>query len=169
MEQESSLTALEKAQIAYNQFPTEFKSIILSTVSEDGFPHSSYAPFVRDEGKNIYILASDLASHTQHLRSSGKASVLFIAEESDTPQIFARTRLTFDCTATIIERDTMQWQLIVDQMQVRFGEIVGMLRGLMDFHLFQLTPTQGQFVMGFGQAYQISGEQLDQLTHQKRS
>jgi hypothetical protein len=169
MEQESSLSALEKAQIAYNQFPEEFKSIILSTVSDDGFPHTSYAPFVMDEGKNIYILASDLAQHTQHLRNSNKASILFIAEESKTPQIFARTRLTFNCTATIIERETTQWQLIIDQMQERFGEIVGMLRGLMDFHLFKLTPTQGQFVMGFGQAYQISGEQLDVLTHQKRS
>ncbi len=169
MEQESSLTALEKAQIAYNQFPQQLQTIILSTMSEDGFPHTSYAPFVMDEAKNIYILASDLASHTQHLRNSGKASILFIAEESKTPQIFARTRLTFNCTATIIERETNQWESIVDQLQARFGEIVGMLRGLMDFHLFKLTPTQGQFVMGFGQAYQISGEKLDVLTHQKRS
>jgi putative heme iron utilization protein len=169
MEQNSSSSALEKAQITYNQFPEHLQSIILSTVSEDGFPHSSYAPFVIDEAKNIYILASDLASHTQHLRSSGKASVLFIAEESKTPQIFARTRLTFNCKVTIIERETTQWESIVDQLQARFGEIVGMLRGLMDFHLFKLTPTQGQFVMGFGQAYQISGEQLDILTHQKRS
>jgi putative heme iron utilization protein len=169
MEQESSLTALEKAQIAYNQFPDSFQSLILSTVSEDGFPHISYAPFVMDETKNIYILASDLASHTQHLRSSHKASVLFIAEESQTQQIFARTRLTFDCTVKMIERETTEWKLSIEQMQDRFGEIVGMLRGLMDFHLFQLTPTQGQFVMGFGQAYQISGEQLDVLTHQKRS
>ena len=160
--------SLDKAQKIYQHFPEQFQSIILSTVNDRGIPHVSYAPFVMDEAKNLYILASDLATHTQHLRNSGKASVLFIAEESQTQQIFARTRLTFDCTVTLIERQTKQWDVMVDHLQARFGEIVGVLRGLMDFHLFQLTPHQGQFVLGFGQAYRITGEQLDVLTLQQK-
>ena len=38
-------------------------------------------------------------------------------------------------------------------------------RALPDFRIFQLTPRDGRFVIGFGAAYQISGDNLSQLTH----
>ena len=37
----------------------------------------------------------------------------------------------------------------------------------LDFHLFQLKPLRGSFVMGFGKAYTISGEKMDLLEHMK--
>ena len=45
----------EKAQAEYEKFPAEFTSIIISTVNKQGIPNASYAPFVMDDNKNIYI------------------------------------------------------------------------------------------------------------------
>ncbi|MEM9217555.1 MAG: pyridoxamine 5'-phosphate oxidase family protein [Cyanobacteria bacterium P01_F01_bin.150] len=147
---------------AYHTFPEKFQSVILATVSDQGVPHSSYAPFVMDSDKNIYLLASTLAIHTQDLRTTGKASALFIEDERDSPKIFARTRLTFDCTVMEIERDTPEWNARVNQLQDRQGEVVGMIRQLLDFHLLQLTPTGGRFVSSFGKIFDI-GEDLKTL------
>jgi putative heme iron utilization protein len=157
------MSQLEKAQFEYKTFLEEFESIIISTVNEQGIPNASYAPFVKDELKNIYIYVSGLSTHTKNLDVNPHVSVLLIEDESQSNQIFARRRLNFDCTATLIERETDQWNKIVDQFQERFGEIIEVLRGLADFRIFRLTPYEGRFVIGFGGAYHISGENLDQI------
>ncbi|MEO1378228.1 MAG: HugZ family protein, partial [Cyanobacteria bacterium J06635_10] len=36
---------------------------------------------------------------------------------------------------------------------------------LADFRIFKLTPYNGRFVIGFGAAYHISGDNLDKLIH----
>jgi putative heme iron utilization protein len=158
------MSQLENVQAEYEKFTDEFSSIIISTVNEQGIPNASYTPFVIDELKNIYIYVSGLAIHTQNIYANPRVSVLFIDDESKTKQIFARRRLTFDCTATLLERDSDKWNKVVDQFQARFGEIIEMLRSLPDFRIFQLIPSEGRFVIGFGGIYRISGDNLDQFT-----
>ena len=158
------MNQIEKAQVAYENFPIQFGSIILSTVDAEGLPNASYTPFIMDEEKRIYIYVSGLATHTKNIYANPKVSVLFIEDESKTKQIFARRRLSFDCDPNLLTRDTPQWLEIVDKFQEKFGEIIEMLRSLTDFRIFQLTPTRGRFVVGFGAAYQISGDNLNQLT-----
>lgn len=162
------MSQLEKAQAEYESFPQAFQSVIISTISKEGIPNSSYAPFVIDEAKNIYIYISDLATHTQNLYANPRVSVLFIDDETKTNNIFARRRLSFDCIATLIARDTDTWNTIVDQFQERFGEMIEVLKSLGDFRIFQLTPSAGRFVIGFGTAYKISGDNLNQLIHISR-
>ncbi|WP_042342427.1 HugZ family protein [Calothrix sp. PCC 7507] len=157
------MSQLEQAQSEYQGFLEEFKSIIISTVSEQGLPNASYAPFVKDELKNIYIYVSGLSTHTKNIYANPHVSVLLIEDESQSNQVFARRRLNFDCTATLIERETEEWNKIVEQFQERFGQIIEVLRDLNDFRIFQLTPYEGRFVIGFGAAYHISGNNLDQL------
>jgi putative heme iron utilization protein len=157
------MNELEKVTAEYQKFTQEFQSIIISTIDDRGFPNGSYAPFVMDESKNIYIYVSGLSTHTQNLNVNPKVSVLFIEDEAQTPQIFARRRLNYDCIASLIERETDEWKDIVDQFQTAFGEIIEMLRSLADFRIFKLTPHNGRFVIGFGAAYHISGDNLDQL------
>ena len=157
------MNQLEKATVEYQKFTQEFQSIIISTVNEEGMPNGSYTPFIMDESKNIYIYVSGLSTHTQNLNVNPRASVLFIEDEAQTSQIFARRRLNYDCTATLVKSETDEWRNIVDKFQARFGEIIGMLRGLADFRIFKLTPHSGRFVIGFGQAYHISGDNLDKL------
>ena len=157
------MNQLEKAQAEYENFLGEFASIIIATVNENGIPQASYAPFVLDDAKNIYIYVSDLSTHTQNIYVNPSVSILFIEDEAKSNQIFARRRLTFDCQATLIERETEKWNQIWEQFQARFGEIIEVLRGLSDFRIFQLTPSQGRFVVGFGAAYHITGDNLNQL------
>jgi putative heme iron utilization protein len=157
------MNQIAKAQSEYEKFPGQFASIIISTVNQKGIPNASYTPFVIDASQNIYIYVSGLATHTQNLQENPHASVLFIEDEAKTNQIFARRRLSFDCTATLIERETAKWHQIVDEFQERFGQMIELLRGLPDFRIFQLTPTEGRFVMGFGEIYNINADNLQQL------
>ncbi|KYC40682.1 pyridoxamine 5-phosphate oxidase [Scytonema hofmannii PCC 7110] len=159
------MSQFETALTAYQGFTDQFLSVAIATVSTDGIPNASYAPFVFDENKNIYIYVSGLATHTQNLHAVPTVSVLFIEDESQTKQIFARRRLIFDCTATLIERDTDSWQQIVDRFEARFGDIIQMLRELPDFRIFKLTPNTGRFVIGFGAAYEVDPNGFATLKH----
>ncbi|MEO0759080.1 MAG: pyridoxamine 5'-phosphate oxidase family protein [Cyanobacteria bacterium J06648_16] len=157
------MSEFERVVELYNAFPQQFRSIVLSTVTDHGQPHASYAPFVMDLSKNVYIFISGLSAHTANLKGRGQASVLFIEDESKTEQIFARRRLAYDCSAQVIARDDGQWGAIATQFEDRFGNIIDVLKGLADFEIFQLRPESGRFVVGFGAAYRISGENLDTL------
>ncbi|MBD0269146.1 MAG: pyridoxamine 5'-phosphate oxidase family protein [Cyanobacteria bacterium Co-bin8] len=157
------MSQFDEVLAAYQAFPTERQSLMMSTVTADGMPHASYAPFVMDEDHRLYIYISGLSAHTQNLERSGKVSVLLIADESETPQIFARSRLTYDCTAQLLERETPTWDHVVSRFESRFGNIIEMFRQLEDFRIFQLTPYAGRFVVGFGAAYDVDPQQPDRL------
>lgn len=160
------MSKIEEAQAAYQGFTQQFESLILSTVSEDNQPNASYAPFVMDEVNNFYIFVSGLSTHTRNLYVN-QACIMFIDDESKTEQIFARRRLSFDCSPSLIERETKEWNQISDRFEERFGEMIQLFRSLPDFRIFKLTPTQGRFVIGFGAAYEITVDDFNSLKHIK--
>lgn len=159
------MSQFEAIQTAYQTFTDQFQSAVICTVSQDGLPNASYAPFVMDDRKNIYIYVSGLSTHTQNLNVKPIASVLFIEDESKTQQMFARRRLSYDCTASLINSSTATWIQTVSNFESRFGNIIQMLRDLPDFRIFQLTPTTGRFVVGFGAAYDVDASDLNKLIH----
>ncbi|MBE9063635.1 HugZ family protein [cf. Phormidesmis sp. LEGE 11477] len=159
----------EKLQQIYQSFPTQFGSVVLGTVGSDSQPQASYAPCIVDEAKNIYIFVSGLSAHTQNLTATKKASALFIEDESKTTQMFARKRLSYSCTATLLDRNSEQWDAIATRFETRFGNIVELMKGLPDFRLFQLQPRSGRFVLGFGKAYDVDPDDLDRLIHKGES
>lgn len=143
-----------------NLFIDKQKSLLLSTLSVSKQPHSSYAPFfVYQNG--FYIFVSQLALHTQHLLDSSIASILLIEDESVCDDIFARQRLTYDVSVNMIERNDTLWTQVIEGMTERLGERVTLLSQLGDFVLFQLTPTSGRYIKGFGKAYDLSGVDLN--------
>ncbi len=148
---------------AYQSLPLRVQSLMLSTVSPDGQPHASYAPYVMDDAHQIYIFVSGLSAHTGHLHRTGLASVLLIEDEAKAGQVFARQRISYDCQATLLPRDSEGWQAVADRFEQRFGEIIQMLRSLEDFQIFCLSPQAGRFVMGFGAAYAVDPHDLSQL------
>ncbi|MBF2063583.1 MAG: pyridoxamine 5'-phosphate oxidase family protein [Calothrix sp. C42_A2020_038] len=158
------MSQIEVATAAYRVFVSEFQSLMLGTVSKNGIPNVSYTPFVIDESKNIYIYVSGLSTHTQNLYTAPLASVMFIEDELQSQQIFARRRLTYDCSAALVERDTELWNEVLQRYEERFGEIIKTFRDLPDFRIFQLKPNKGKFVIGFGAAYNVSASDLDVLT-----
>ena len=144
------------------------RSLMLATVDAHGEPWVSYAPFVRGSSREFYVFVSELARHTPNLRKHPTATVLIIEDEAESAQIFARRRVTFECDVDIIARNQADWDLIVDQFQETFGELIATLRSLADFSLVRFAPRTAVFVKGFGQAYRLQGTHLDQAVHLRR-
>lgn len=149
---------------AMSALRTQMQSVFLSTLGEDGNPHSGYTPFVFD-GKDIIVFVSQLSLHTRDLLANNKASAMLIADESSSEQIFARTRLSYQCRAVVVDKSDDKYLPLLDAMRERHGKMIDLLRQLPDFVLFRLQPEKGQFVMGFGQAYSLHGDNLDEFEH----
>ncbi|WP_159650823.1 heme utilization protein HutZ [Vibrio atypicus] len=146
------------------EFRQARRTLQLATVDEEGRPNVSYAPFVQNQ-EGYFVLISEIARHARNLKANPNVSIMMIEDEDTSKQLFARKRLTFDAAATVVERDSQQWTQVVEQMKERFGEIIDGLSQLQDFVLFNMKPEQGLFVKGFGQAYQVSGDDLVDFVH----
>lgn len=146
------------------EFRQERRTLQLATVDAEGRPNVSYAPFVQNQ-EGYFVLISHIARHARNLEVNPHVSLMMIADEGSSKQIFARQRLTFDAVASVVPRETPLWQQVISQMQARFGEIIDGLSQLQDFALFQLKVEKGLYVKGFGQAYQVSGDDMVDFVH----
>ncbi|WP_409522757.1 heme utilization protein HutZ [Nitrincola sp. MINF-07-Sa-05] len=142
------------------------RSLMLATINPDGTPNVSYAPFALDQ-EGYYILISDIARHGRNLKVNPYVSLMIIEDEGAAKQLFARERLTFEALANMVERETDLWRNGIAQLQERHGDMIGNLSQLGDFNLFCLKPVAGLYVRGFGQAYQVSGDDLVEVVHLK--
>lgn len=147
------------------EFQAAFGSLLLATADAQGVPHASYAPYVTDDAGCYFVYVSELATHTANLQATPRAGVLFIEDEDEAQQLFARRRLTCDCCVQAVGRGTPLWEHTLDRLEARHGKLMAMLRGLQDFHLFRLVPLKAGYVRGFAQAYELSGEQLSEIRH----
>lgn len=144
------------------------KSLFLSSLTEDGTPYASYAPFaIADEG--FYVLLSEIAVHAVNLQANPLASVLVVEDEDTAKQLFARLRVTYQVEAQLIANDSDKWHAGIELLATRHGEIIGNLSQLADFKLFSLEPKSGRFVKGFGRAFAFSGKGLlgDEIAHMR--
>lgn len=146
------------------EFRQECRTLQLATVDGEGRPNVSYAPFVQNQ-EGYFILISHIARHARNLDINPHVSLMMIEDESSSKQIYARQRLTFDAVASVVPRESTLWRQVIGQMQQRFGEIIDGLSQLQDFSLFQLKVEQGLYVKGFGQAYQVSGDDMVDFVH----
>ena len=136
------------------QFQESFQNILLASVSVDGRANASTAPCLLLNGC-FHILVSELAQHTNNLLRHPQCHVLFVQDERESTNLFARKRLGLDCQASPISRDEPRWDEIVSEFRQRFGSVAAMVSSLPDFVLFELRPTSGSFVRGFAQATAI--------------
>ncbi len=138
-------------------FKDSFDSILLASLSPENLPHLSYSPLLRYEGEyHLYI--SEVAQHFANLRANpDRAQVMFIQDESQSPMLLARTRLTYDVRVEFLPRDEY-FEKVYDSFESRVGSNGGVsaVRNMLDFHLVRLHFGEGRFVKGFGQAYTIS-------------
>lgn len=146
-----------------NELIGSCKSVILATVNGEGAPNASYAPFARI-GNRFYILVSFMSRHTRNLRDIGKVSAMFIEDEANTRQIYARDRLTLDVSTREITRGTPDWEAGIEKLKENHGKVLDILVGLEDFIMIELTPVKGSYVNGFGSAYYVD-ELLEIIEH----
>ncbi len=155
----------ETAEETLQQLLGSIHTIQISSITVDGKPNISYAPYIRDDKGFYYIFISQLASHTNDLLHNPEVAIMLTEDEQNTRQIFARTRVTYHCQVETVTANEQSYAEVLDQFGMEFDGIIDVLRGLPDFILFRLIPQSGRFVMGFGQAYELEGEQFQQLRH----
>jgi putative heme iron utilization protein len=139
-----------------NEFISTCKTAVLATVSpNDATPNASYAPYLKWKDR-FYVLVSGLAQHTGNLLQSRKCHLMFLADEHESVNPFARKRVSYQCVATEVLREEERASQILDAMTDKFGPTIVMLRQLPDFRLIELYPQEGLFVRGFGQAFPLA-------------
>jgi len=146
---------LEKYKESYLQFIANRKNLILNLIDDESKPFASYAPFVKKEGK-LYIYISKIADHYRYMENNEYVDAFLIADESATNNKFATERARWSCTSANIGNDGHE-DIFELFNQDHGAKMVDMLRGL-DFSLFELTPLQGRYVVGFGMAFDIDME-----------
>jgi len=143
---------LEKNKEKYLQFVESRKNLILSLIDDEGKPFTSYAPFVKRDGK-LYIYISKIAEHYDLMEKNEFVDAFLIADESSTPNKFATERVRWNCTSNNLGNEGNEE--IFELFNTNHGEkMMDLLRGL-DFSIFELTPIQGRYVVGFGMAFNL--------------
>ena len=145
-----------------NELLEPFQTTVLGTEGSNGYPFSSYAPFYYD-GEVVYIFISNIATHAQNMQSTLKASAFFIEDESITKNMFKRKRISLQCDVKIIPREDATFNNIMEAFVGKQGSTLQMLMEMGDFNLYALTPIYGEATFGFGEAYNIGGEKMNQL------
>lgn len=150
-----------------NDFIKDFQSLVINSIDENKNPFSSYAPFIKEDGK-YYVFISDMAKHTHNLRANNKCSLFFTEDEKECKNIFARKRAMIQCDALQIKKDSEDENSILDIFEKKFDEsMVQTLRSMKDFHLFQFSPFYGEAVFGFGKAYNLGGENFEEFVQRE--
>lgn len=158
---------LQKYKENYLQFIESRNTLILSMLDADGRPFSSCAPFVK-KAEKLYIFISRIADHYQLIEKSEYIDVLMLADESATTNKFATERARWSCIPKNIGLEGHED--IFALFHATYGEkMIEMLRGL-DFSLFELTPLQGRYVVGFGLAFDtdINAKRFDHVVVDKK-
>lgn len=139
-------------------------TVHLGTMSQEGLPHASYAPFVRTDDGVIYVHISELAQHCENIKTNRRVSALIIEDEALAKNVFARKRITYEGFADEVDKSSQEWSQAMDLFGKRFGEFFTQgLRDMADFHTFRLTFDTGTLVLGFGKAYRLQGKSLSDI------
>jgi heme iron utilization protein len=144
------------------EFLEDFKSVVLSTIDTNNLPFSSYAPFIKNEDK-YYVYLSSMARHYKNLDLNQNVSLFFIEDEKSCENIFARKRVILQCNSKKLQRDTKEFENLMELFEQSHGSIIKMLKDMKDFSIFEFTPINGEAIFGFGKAYDIGGENCNEL------
>lgn len=153
----------QSIQEQLNMFTNDYQSVVIATLTEKQKPYTSYAPYVY-VGRHYYFLISKIAKHYSNLVGNPNASIMFIEDESKTPNIFFRKRLSYAISTNLDIKDKAIQEAFVN----RFGDMANMLFK-MDFVIVKCFIENGRLVVGPGQAYDIDSNMnvIEHLTSAK--
>ncbi len=155
MSEQPKVYKQEQVQAKLDVFLDDIKTVILSTVSEDGEPFASHSPFVEDEDGNFYVFISTSVQHSHNMYNTKKAHILFLEDESKTKHIYARRRLYFKAKAEKFDENDERTEKIAQLFEKRFEKQASLVREMPSSRFYKLTPSEGNFVIGFGAAYKL--------------
>lgn len=139
----------ERLKQEFENFDADKRSLIISSISSQGEPLTSYAPFVK-EGNDYFISISSNLPHFKNMQETKKAHILIIEDEATAEHIYARKRLYFSALCEVVEQGSEEVYKLFDK---RYGDSLSFLRSMKDFKIIKLTPGEKSLVLGFGAAY----------------
>lgn len=150
----------QSIQDQLNIFSNDYLSVVIATLTFEQKPYTSYAPYVF-ENQHYYFLISKIAKHYTNLVNNSNASIMFIEDESKTPNIFFRKRLSYAVSTELDIKDDSVKEAFVN----RFGDMANMLFK-MDFVIVKCIIENGRLIIGPGQAYDIDSNMkvVEQVT-----
>lgn len=155
------MSDLEDARQAYLELRDGTRSVQLATLTPASLPEASYAPCVWYRN-DCYLFLSALSSHSANLLHNSAIGLLLL-EQPGGANPFARQRASLHGDARPVGRDQPLFAEVMQEFHRCFGKVMQMLEPLPDFRLFRVELHGGSFVRGFGQAYRLSGDDLDRL------
>ncbi|MDH4414971.1 MAG: pyridoxamine 5'-phosphate oxidase family protein [Rhizobium sp.] len=120
---------------------------------ESGFPFVSRVLLGMDRDGAAVILVSNLSAHTTALIADPRASLLTGEPGKGDP--LAHPRLTLQCTAETVERDSDAHQRLRARFLARHPK-AQLYIDFPDFRFFRLRPERASLNGGFGRAYHLS-------------
>ena len=139
------------------KFLNDFKTVVISSVKENGETVASYAPFVK-EADSFYICISAVAEHYNSIKQNpDKISLLFIEDEKKAKSLFARIRVSFTAKAEFVDGEMKDKYMEKFETTYPGESALAFIKGMKDFHIVKLTPIKGRYVKGFGAAYDTEG------------
>lgn len=141
--------SIEQVQILADQYHQSFQSVVLATLTTEKEPYTSYATFLKWNGK-FYMLISKIAKHYANLVENPIASLIMVEDESAVENIFFRRRLSYLVDVELEVKDAK----IKEEFISRFGKFAEKLF-TMNYILVESTIKNGTFIIGPGQAYCI--------------
>jgi heme iron utilization protein len=125
-----------------------------------GAPFVSMVPVVVGmAGTSFLIHVSRLAQHTQDLLVDGRVSLMFMKRLDTDQDPLALPRLTLQGEAREIPAGSSVYDSAAEAYLVRFPQ-AEMTLGLGDFSFFQIQPTSGRLVSGFGRALSLDAAKI---------
>jgi heme iron utilization protein len=158
------LSDLEKIQTSYHLFIGECQTLHIASKNSNQDVIASYAPFVRRAG-SYYLYLSRLAAHYNNLSENAGVGLLLIRDESSSPNSFARERLQLTANATKLSKNHPDKPNLISRFKSKFGKQFELIEPLPDFDLFELSIKSGRYIYGFAQAYELYGDNMDELRH----
>ena len=145
------------------EFIATIQTAIIGTLDSKGHPFSSYAPYIYNNNR-FYVYISDIATHAKNLQKHPKASLFFVEDESKTDNLFARKRVSLQCDSQKIERGSERFEEVLGLFAEKFdAKMVSTLKKMLDFNLYEFKVTYGEATFGFGKAYFVGGEHMNEL------
>lgn len=144
-------------------FIANIQTAIIGTLDKNDHPFSSYAPYIYDANR-FYVYISDIATHAKNIQANPKASLFFVEDESKTENLFARKRVSLQCDSQKIARGNERFEAVLSLFAEKFdAKMVATLKKMTDFNLYEFKVNYGEATFGFGKAYFIGGENMDEL------
>ena len=142
----------------------QLRTLYLAVNSNDKLPEMGVSAFIRrDDG--LYIYASHLSHHVRDLIAERAATCMLCADECDSQNIWARSRLKFSVEAVEIARNDVNFDELCHDFTTAHGPTMSLIRDFTDFHMIRLTPRGGVLVLGFAKAFTVSGVHFDITAH----